>query len=110
MIKVIKRYLVVYAKSTGSNLSGISTDVPVCISSGDNLEEMRLMMLEALTYHFEFLADDGETAPEPVATSVDIPPEDWDGVEYFIIEQLDFPVPAEVDSNKLIERRQVQAA
>ena len=67
-------------------------------------------MLEALTAHFEFMAEDGEIAPEPSATSVDFPPDYFVDVEYFVVEQLDVPVPADVDTTKRIERHQIQAA
>ena len=110
MKKVNRRYLVVYGKVPGSNFAGSAPDVPGCVSAGDTLEEMRSMMLEALTSHFEFMAEDGEAAPEPSATSVDFPPEYFEDVEYFVVETMNVPVPVEIDSNKRIERRQVQAA
>ncbi len=110
MKMVTKRYLVVYGKVPGSNFAGSAPDVPGCISAGDTLEEMRAMMLEALTAHFMFMAEDGETAPEPSSASIEIPAEYFEDIEYCVVEQIDVPVPVEVDSTKHIERHQVQAA
>lgn len=105
-----KRYLVVYGKVKGSNFSGHAPDVLGCVSAGETLEEMRAMMLEALTAHFEFMAEDGETAPDPFTTTIDLPPSDFDDVEYFIVEQLDVPVPMNVNTTKRIPRHQIAAA
>jgi predicted RNase H-like HicB family nuclease len=88
-----KTFLVVFSKCTGSNFSGHAPDVPGCVSAGDTLEEMTAMMREALEFHFETMVEDGESIPEPIATSVDFKPEDFDDVEYFVIQQLEVNVP-----------------
>jgi predicted RNase H-like HicB family nuclease len=88
-----KTYLVVYGKSKGSNFSGYAPDILGCVSAADTLEEMPAMMREALEGHFEMMLEDGETIPEPTATSVDFEPGDFDDVEYFVIQQLEVNVP-----------------
>lgn len=89
-----KTYLVVYAKVPGSNFAGHAPDVPGCISAGYTLEEMRSMMREALEGHFEVMAEHGEILPEPAITNVEFRNEDFEGVEYFVVEHLDVQIPA----------------
>ena len=88
-----KSYLVVYAKSKGSNFSGYAPDVLGCVSVGDTLEEMSAMLREALEAHIELTTEDGEQIPEPVTTNVDFKPEDFEDVEYFVVQHLDVKVP-----------------
>ena len=101
------RYLVVYAKMK-NNFSGFAPDVPGCISSGHTLEEMRAMMNEGLTFHLEGTADDGDPIPVPHTMSVDFTEEDFEGVEYFVVEQLDVPVPAVINPVQRVPRHQEQ--
>jgi predicted RNase H-like HicB family nuclease len=89
-----KRYLVVYAKCKGSNFSGHAPDVPGCISVGDTLEEMNAMMREALEFHFEGILEDGDTIPEPVTMNADLKAEDFEDVEYFVVQKLEVKIPA----------------
>jgi predicted RNase H-like HicB family nuclease len=88
-----RTYLVVYAKSAGSNFSGCSPDVPGCISAGDTLEEMRAMMREAIESHFDLLAELGDPIPGPETTYVNFNKEDFEGVDYFVVEMLDVRIP-----------------
>lgn len=88
-----KRYLVVYAKVLNSNFAGMSPDVLGCVSTGRDLRTIRTMMSEALTFHLEGLAHDGDAIPKPHVTSVDFSDEDSQGVEYLRVEYLDIPVP-----------------
>jgi predicted RNase H-like HicB family nuclease len=88
-----KRYLVVYAKCKGSNFSGHAPDVPGCVSAGDTLEEMEAMMREALGFHLSGMLEDGETIPEPTTTDVELKDEDFEDVEYFVIQKLEVKVP-----------------
>lgn len=89
-----KRYLVVYAKCKGSNFSGHAPDVPGCVSAGDTLEEMNTMMREALEFHLEGILEDGEMIPEPTTTDVELKDEDFEDVEYFVLQKLEVKVPA----------------
>ena len=95
-----KRYLVVYAKCKGSNFSGHAPDVPGCVSAADTLEEMNTMMREALEFHLEGILEDGDTIPEPATMTVDLKPEDFEDVDYFIVRQLEVNVPAHKQSGK----------
>lgn len=90
-----RKYLVVYAKSPGSNFAGQAPDVPGCVSVGDTLDEMRAMMREGLESHFEVMIEHGESIPEPAAVTVEFKSEDFDDVEYFVVEHLEVRVPAE---------------
>ena|SRR5579875_656018 len=99
-----KRYLVVYAKVPNSNFAGMSPDVLGCVSTGDTLEEMRSMMKEALESHLEAMAGDGEPAPEPHTTSVDFKDEDFEDVEYFVVEHLYITIPASVTNASPLHR------
>jgi predicted RNase H-like HicB family nuclease len=101
-----KTYLVVYGKSKGSNFSGNAPDILGCVSAADTLEEMSVMMREALEGHFEMMLEDGETIPEPSATSVVFTPEDFDDVEYFVIQQLEVNVPTNEAISKSSETHQ----
>jgi predicted RNase H-like HicB family nuclease len=91
---MIKNYLVVFGKCAGSNFSGHAPDVPGCVSVGDTLEEMRSMMREALEFHLQGLAAEGEPLPEPKTQNVEFKPEDFEDVEYFVIQKLAVDVPA----------------
>jgi predicted RNase H-like HicB family nuclease len=88
-----KRYLVVYAKCKGSNFSGHAPDVPGCVSAGDTLEEMQVMMREALEFHLSGMLEDGEMIPEPITTDVELKDEDFEDVEYFVVQKLEVKVP-----------------
>lgn len=92
-----KNYLVVYGKSIGSNFAGYAPDVPGCVSAGDTLEEMTAMMREALEFHLEALAANGEPIPEATTVHVDFNPEDFEDVEYFVIQHLQVKVPIEAE-------------
>ena len=89
-----KRYLVVYAKCVGSNFSGHAPDLPGCVSVGDTLDEMNAMMREAIEFHMEGMVEDGETIPEPATMNVQLNADDFEGVEYFVVQKLEVNVPA----------------
>jgi predicted RNase H-like HicB family nuclease len=102
-----KRYLVVYGKCKGSNFSGYAPDVLGCVSVGDTLEEMSAMLREALEMHIELTTQDGEPIPEPRTTNVEFKPEDFEDVEYFVVQHLDVAVP---DVNRASSTESHQAA
>ena len=60
------KYTVIIEKAP-NNYSAFSPDVLGCISVGDTLEEMRLMIREALEFHLEGMLLDGHPIPEPTA-------------------------------------------
>jgi predicted RNase H-like HicB family nuclease len=67
-----RRYLVVYENGPG-NLSGFAPDVPGCASTGHSLDEMRHNLREALEFHLEGLALDGQIIPTAVTRLVEVP-------------------------------------
>ena len=88
-----KKYLVVYEVGA-NNLSGFVPDVPGVISTGSNLEHMRSNMREAVEFHLEGLAADGEEIPKACTTTVDFAQEDPEhGVLSCIVEWLEVKVP-----------------
>jgi predicted RNase H-like HicB family nuclease len=67
-----RRYLVVYENGP-SNLSGFAPDVPGCASTGQSLEEMRNNLREALAFHLEGLALEGQPVPSVTTHLVEVP-------------------------------------
>jgi predicted RNase H-like HicB family nuclease len=88
-----RTYLVVFAKCTGSNFSGHAPDVPGCVAAGDTLDEMTVQMREALEFHLEGMAEDGEMAPEALTMRVEFETEDFEDVEYFVVQKLAVALP-----------------
>lgn len=88
-----KTYLTVFAKCKGSNFSGHVPDVPGCVSAADTLDEIATMMREALEFHLEGMAEHGEEAPEARTTNIEFKPEDFEDVEYFVVQHLDVQLP-----------------
>lgn len=60
------RYAVVL-ENAGKNWSAYSPDVPGCVATGATAEECRRLMIEALEFHLEGMAEDGESPPDPSA-------------------------------------------
>lgn len=67
-----RRYLVIYESGPG-NLSGFAPDVPGCASTGDSVEELRTHLREALEFHLEGLALEGDPLPPAVTRTVEVP-------------------------------------
>lgn len=88
-----KKYLVVYEVGA-NNLSGFLPDLPGVIATAATLDAMRLEMRKAAEFHLEGMASDGDTIPDPKATSVDFAEEDPEhGVLSCIVEWLEISVP-----------------
>lgn len=60
------RYLIVIEKANG-NYSAYLPDIPGCVATGKTKEEVRKLILEALSLHLEGLEEDGLPVPEPAA-------------------------------------------
>jgi predicted RNase H-like HicB family nuclease len=101
-----KTYLVVFGKCKGSNFSGHAPDILGCVSAADTLEEMSAMMREALESHFKMMLEHGETIPEPSVTSVNFESDDFEDVEYFVIQQLEVNVPTRSTIDQSTEAHQ----
>jgi predicted RNase H-like HicB family nuclease len=67
-----RRYLVIYENGP-KNMSGFAPDVPGCASTGHTIEEMRNNLREALEFHLEGLALDGEPMPIAATHLVEVP-------------------------------------
>ena len=60
----MKRYLIIIERAE-ANFSAYVPDVDGCVAVGDTVEETRASMKEALEFHFEGMAEDGDPIPEP---------------------------------------------
>ena len=69
------KFLVVYEVGE-NNLGGFLPDVPGVVSTAATLKQMRQVMREAVEFHLEGLAADGDPIPEPTTTSC---PALWNG-------------------------------
>ena len=58
----MQKYLVIVEKGK-KNCSAYAPDVPGCIATGETVEETLRNMQEALVFHLEGLAEDGEAPP-----------------------------------------------
>ena len=67
------KYLIVIEKAE-CNYSAYAPDVPGCVSTGPTIEQARRNMIEALEFHLEGMAEDGEPVPaaETVAEVVEV--------------------------------------
>ena len=50
--------------TTPQNYCGEAPDLPVCVSVGDTIEEMRRNMAEGMSMHVQSMVDDGDPLPE----------------------------------------------
>ena len=60
------RYLAVIEKA-GKNYSAYIPDVPGCMATGKTAVEAEKAIEEALRFHLEGMAEDGQKAPKPEA-------------------------------------------
>jgi predicted RNase H-like HicB family nuclease len=60
----MNKYLIVLEKSS-TGFSAYSPDVLGCITTGETLEETRLNMQSALSFHIQAIAKDAEPIPQP---------------------------------------------
>jgi len=62
------KYLIVIEK-TKTGFCAYSPDVDGCVAAGSTRRETEKLMREALGFHFEAMAEDGERAPKATSTS-----------------------------------------
>jgi predicted RNase H-like HicB family nuclease len=62
--KEMKKYLIVIEK-TGTGYSAYSPDLEGCVATGTTREEVESQMQEAISFHLESMAQNGEPIPEP---------------------------------------------
>jgi predicted RNase H-like HicB family nuclease len=60
------QYLVVIEQANG-NLSAYSPDLPGCVATGRDVDDVRRNMAEAIRFHLDGLRQDGLPIPEPSA-------------------------------------------
>jgi predicted RNase H-like HicB family nuclease len=60
----MKKYLVVVEK-TGTGYSAYSPDLDGCVATGKTREEVEREMQEAIEFHLEGMARNGDSIPEP---------------------------------------------
>jgi predicted RNase H-like HicB family nuclease len=61
----MRHYIALIHKDANSDYGVSFPDLPGVISAGSTLDEAHAMAAEALAFHLEGLAEDGETVPEP---------------------------------------------
>ena len=67
----MRHYIALIHKDADSDYGVSFPDLPGVITAGSNLDEARKMATEALEFHLEGLAQDGEAAPEPSRNAAD---------------------------------------
>ena len=100
-----REYMVVYEKGA-SNWSAFSPDVEGCGSLGDDLDQTRSQMREALKAYLDDALQAGEPIPEARKTHVNF--EEFDpeyATKQYVVEWLAVPIPESIPST-----RQTQAA
>ena len=60
----MKRYLIVI-EPTATGYSAYSPDLPGCVATGTDREEVEGSMREAIEFHLHGLKSEGESVPEP---------------------------------------------
>jgi predicted RNase H-like HicB family nuclease len=60
----MRKYLIV-VEETATGFSAFSPDLPGCVSTGANRQEVEKNMREAIAFHLDGLREDGEPLPEP---------------------------------------------
>jgi predicted RNase H-like HicB family nuclease len=63
----MRQYIALIHKDADSDYGVSFPDLPGVISAGKTLDEARDMAAEALVFHLEGLAEDGEAVPEPTS-------------------------------------------
>ena len=70
----MKKYAVVIERGA-DNMSAYVPDLPGCITTGRTVEEIERNNREAIEFHLEGMAEDGEPIPEPrtLALEIEVP-------------------------------------
>ena len=83
------KYAVVIEKTGNGYAAGLPA-LPGCVAAGDTLDETKSLIVEAVRFHVEALAEDGLPIPEPLA------PDMWE-------EEYGMPIPESVVPGLFIE-------
>ncbi len=65
-----ERYLILIEGGPPSNYSAWSPDLLGCVATGDTIDQTVAEMREAIAFHLEGLAADGDPTPEPTGPGV----------------------------------------
>ncbi len=57
-------YLILVEGDATTNYSAWSPDLPGCVAAADTVEQTVALMREAIAFHLQGLAEDGEPAPK----------------------------------------------
>jgi predicted RNase H-like HicB family nuclease len=83
-------YLGLIHKDADSDFGVSFPDFPGVVTAGKSLDEARAMAEEALAFHIEGLAEDGEAIPEPSSLDqVMADPDNRDGVAVLVAVKID---------------------
>jgi predicted RNase H-like HicB family nuclease len=63
------QYAVIIEK-VGSNFGAYVPDLPGCIATGESVEEVEILIREAIEFHIEGMREDGQTPPVPNAVTL----------------------------------------
>jgi len=81
----MRQYIALIHKDAESEFGVSFPDLPGCVTSGGTLDEARDMAAEALAFHLEGLAEDGEAIPESsTLETVMNDPDNKDGVAILV--------------------------
>ena len=81
----MRQYIALIHKDAESEFGVSFPDLPGCVTAGATLDEARDMAAEALAFHLEGLAEDGEAIPEPsTLETVMNDPDNKDGVAILV--------------------------
>lgn len=64
-----QKYLIVIEHAADDSYSAYAPDLPGCTTCGDSVEEVKLLMQEAIEFHLEGLREAGLTIPLPTSVS-----------------------------------------
>jgi predicted RNase H-like HicB family nuclease len=68
--RLAESYLILIEGGPPSNYSAWSPDLPGCVATGDTIEECVTQMEEAIAFHLDGLAEDGDPLPDPTGPGV----------------------------------------
>ena len=74
------KYLAIIVKR-GNGYSAFVPDLPGCVAAGETREETEELIRQAVAYHVELMAEDGELIPEPASTALEVEVERRENVE-----------------------------
>ena len=66
----MRQFIALIHKDAGSDFGVSFPDLPGCVTAGATLDEARDMAAEALAFHLEGMAEDGDAIPEPSSLEV----------------------------------------